>query len=380
LAGESENSASSVLEASGVISHDITNVSLDGCQDDVEGKFILDPVTSHRLYPFQAVSALHYIAAELPVFIQTCVKCPFFEYTQLDENFLCIVVLSLPPPLQRISGPPCLSKVVARRSACFITLQKLFEEGLLDSHHFPLPDNEALSTSSISPTTIAYDNNAEFVMNYRPRDLQKNGMRTYPRKFPDFWNNATDPTLFFPNRLFPVIIFPRLGDPQMAPIVLLTRLPLPSLPSFDLFFCGTAAEVSFLPGRPFSLDDSQIQDLRRYTLRLHRMISNKGFVCDSWRMPYFLAPLDSSWKIPVMQDIGNSYNLPDISPHIPWDAVSLSASEAFVDLKAEISALDEELHDAIIQERRMEYTRRYFVTKIRHDLTPLSKPFEGEVC
>lgn len=37
------------------------------------------------------------------------------------------------------------------------------------------------------------------------------------------------------------------------------------------------------------------------------------------------------------------------------------------------------LNDAVIQDRKIEYTKRYFVNKIREDLTPLNQPKEGEV-
>ena len=60
--------------------------------------------------------------------------------------------------------------------------------------------------------------------------------------------------------------------------------------------------------------------------------------------------------------------------------MSLAATAAF--LPVTTNSTDEiikDLDDAVIQDRRIEYTKHYFVDKIREDLTPLHKPQEGEV-
>lgn len=202
--------------------------------------------------------------------------------------------------------------------------------------------------------------------------FKKNGLRSYTRGHPSFWEES----LAHPSKkLFPTLIVP--NGHGLSSMILLTRTPLPDLPSFDLFFSGAANTVSLQTGLPFHVKKRQIRDLRRYTLRLHRIIGNKPFICDEQSIPYFLAPLSAQWE---GSSVGLAINLPDVASHIDWDAVSLAASQAYVRLtpgSPEIIA--EQLRDAVLQDRWVEYTKRYFVVKIRQDLSPMHKPGEGEV-
>lgn len=202
--------------------------------------------------------------------------------------------------------------------------------------------------------------------------FKKNGLRSYARGHPDFWEKALTHSS---DQLFPTVIKPDGYD--LSPMIFLTRLPLPDVPNFDLFFSGTATRVSLQNGLPFSVGKRRMRDLRRYTLRAHRIIGNKPFVCDEENMPYFLAPLSAEW---LGSFVGPTVKLPEAASCINWDAVALGASEAYVRVKpGSPEDVAEQLHDAVIQDRWVEYTKRYFVAKIRDDLSPSHKPGEGEV-
>jgi endoribonuclease Dicer len=62
---------------------------------------------------------------------------------------------------------------------------------------------------------------------------------------------------------------------------------------------------------------------------------------------------------------------------IPWDLVKLAADNWVTKLQME--NLEASIEDAIVQDRWIEYTRRYYALKLRGDLTPLSKPVDSPV-
>jgi len=106
---------------------------------------------------------------------------------------------------------------------------------------------------------------------------------------------------------------------------------------------------------------------------------NKPFVCPLDRMSYFFSPLASAWT-PASSTKNNHQSLPSIADFIPWDSVAKAADRWAVPLQAEsLEALNNDINDAIIQDRWVEHTRRYFVVKVRPDLTPLSKPADSPV-
>jgi endoribonuclease Dicer len=344
--------------------------ALDGVQEEI---FILDPTTSCRLYSHHAHEVIGRVAAELAKSDQTWHDQPIFEYEQSqDGSAICTLTFPSGAPFQRISGFEYHSRTDAKRSACYQTCRKLFDQGLLDHHHFPLNDSDLRSTL----TNKSASSGGEPTLTNLDENVKRNGVQSYPRRSPVFWTNS----FMVSDQLYPTVILPQQGS-DLTPIVLLTRLPLPHMPSFDLFFSGAPIHICFQNGCPFSLDHDKIRDLRRYTLRLHRIIGNKPFVCDQKSMPYFLAPLSPSWADTSNQHRKSSWALPDVLSHIPWNAVILAASKAFVHMKTDSTqCIEAEFNDSVVQDRWVEYTRRYFTLKVRHDLSPLHKPSEEEVC
>lgn len=202
--------------------------------------------------------------------------------------------------------------------------------------------------------------------------FKKNGLRPYARGRPTFWDGSLT---HLSEEFFPTVIAP--SGHGLTNLVLLTRIPLQELPPFNLFFSGMSNLVILHSGLPFSIKKRRMRDLRRYTLRLHRIIGNKPFICSEQSIPYFLAPMSAEWTSP---HAGSAEPFPEVSSHIDWDAVMLAASQAYVRVESGSSeVIAEQLQDAVIQDRWVEYTKRYFVVKIRHDLSPMHKPAEGEV-
>jgi hypothetical protein len=93
-------------------------------------------------------------------------------------------------------------------------------------------------------------------------------------------------------------------------------------------------------------------------------------------MPYYLAPLKTSW-LGFSRPLVDRWRMDEVVNDIPWDLVKLAADNWVTELQTE--NLEASIEDAIVQDRWIEYTRRYYALKLRGDLTPLSKPVDSPV-
>ena len=134
--------------------------------------------------------------------------------------------------------------------------------------------------------------------------------------------------------------------------------------------------------QPGLFSPQELEELRRATLRIMRIVGNRPFVCHLDQLPYLLFPLEPDASI--VSSLREPYWVHDGhprlgSPSISGVAMNLAAAAFLPITTNSTEEIIKDLGDAIIQDRRIEYTKHYFVDKIREDLTPLHKPQEGEV-
>jgi endoribonuclease Dicer len=165
---------------------------------------------------------------------------------------------------------------------------------------------------------------------------------------------------------------------KYAPMAVLTRMPLPPFAPINVFESGVARKVNVFSAVSVDVDDEKLSALHRYTLRIIRAIMNKPYACSLEKMCYFLAPLPVSWSDPNA-GVGEFY-LPDITDQIRWDLVYAAADKAMAPLNSQDNqTLAAEMEDAVIQDRWVEFTRRYYAVTLRTDLSPMSKPDDSPV-
>ena len=346
--------------------------SEDEDEDGASVECIQDPTTGGRICLQDATTALYrYAASARSNGLHVSHNQRLFEFQDIQNDFesprahVCTIVLP-GTPVDRVSGGLASSKAQARRLACFKACKSLFEHGLLDFRLVPLPS-----------TLRAQKHND--LWNLPEKDLsidpKTSGTRLYGRKRPDFWVNAIrgDATTLYPSVIF---IKDAKDSPEYSPIVILTRQPLPSLQAFRLFLSGVGIPVQFYKAAPLRIDAGRLRDIHMYTVRICRAIMNKPLSCSLENMLYFFLPLSSKWRPPTRFGL----DIPDISDDVPWNLVSLAADHWAVPINRNSSEqLELDLKDAIVQDRWIEFTRRYKVVKVRHDLTPLSKPADSPV-
>ncbi|RDX53098.1 hypothetical protein OH76DRAFT_1344263 [Lentinus brumalis] len=329
----------------------------DGEDEDENPEYIFDATSSARIYKSDAVAAVYRFIAEVyPIsgVDEGVVSLTPEEQRCEDDVVSYRYTLSFPVStrLPTIVGPTCASRWEARREACYQACKELVRVGLMNIRHFPQTESAGTFTSPAPTRQKAKTTASAF---------------GYPRKSPDFWPNSQSAP---PTVLYPTVVVPEnLGDEPHAPILLLTRAPLPLIPEFALFFSGARAIVHFYKGEPIEVTDVQLKALHDYTLRVSKTLMNKFLECPVGNMLCYFAPLDSTWH----SSLSAHWPLLALAEHIPWDTIQLAADYFAIPLVDDMASLDDRAQDAIVLDRQVEYTSRYFLVKVRHDLTPLSK-------
>ncbi|KAJ4482678.1 hypothetical protein C8R41DRAFT_922061 [Lentinula lateritia] len=332
---------------------------LSDSEQESEHSFIKDPTTGSRLYPQDAMNAMHILTVDDGKSgDEESLYNPMFEFDiQDDGRFVCRVKAAGQfQSVQQSWSTPSSTKAGARRLASYYACAHLYERGLLDCRVFPKnwtipPDSGTLP--ALDPIVV--------------------GTRIYGKKLPTFWSNSALFSLGSLNRLYPVIISIESGAntiPLHAPLLLLTRQPLPDVPMFNVFFAGLPTRISLTRAEPLMVNEHQLQDIHSYNNQLWRGVLNKPYSAALNETFALYAPLHSSWRSDIL----------DVSSHISWDLMSAAVENWIVPLDYDsLEALMIDTEDALIQDRWTQYTRRYDAVNIRLDLSPLSKPRDPEL-
>ncbi|PTB64901.1 hypothetical protein BBK36DRAFT_1122797 [Trichoderma citrinoviride] len=194
----------------------------------------------------------------------------------VGRRFIARVVLPEGSPIKTITGEAQQSKQLARCSAAFEACVQLIQKKYINGNLQPafakkLPEmrNARLALSS--------DKKSEYEMRIKP----------------DFWSSCLGPEP--PTSLYQTII--TLDQPDALgrasrPLILLTRKPLPDIPSAPLYFgSGRTSNVCLANAQTsFEVLPCQTEALASFTLRLFADVFSKEYEAKSHEIPYFIAP------------------------------------------------------------------------------------------
>ena len=321
---------------------------------------IEDPTTCRKIFPPDAPGVLNRFAEALGAFNWGDRPLLLPTWDRIGPTtYRCTVEFPTEFKIPAMSTSHS-NAMEAKRAVCFSACKVLFSLGLLDYRIFPpFPQDSGLSSEltdlKASELSIA--------------------TRCYSKRTPPFWRKS----LKLDNRkLYPNIITVKFSQgSNHSSIILLTRLPLPITSTFRIFCSGAVGEVAVRNAQAFVVDDEQLATLHGFTIRVARSVLNKPITFSLGELPYLFAPLPRGWKPPPENE--RWWNPPDVARHISWDVARLAAKDFVTPLVSGSSSLDDAADDAIIQDRWVEFTNRHFLAKVRHDMTPLSKPEEGIV-
>jgi len=257
------------------------------------------------------------------------------------------------------------SKLEALLSGCLSACKLLQMNGLLEPAHFPAVYPFVPPPRSIEPQ--------------QSKKAKSNGVRTHPRRTPLFWSLSTNN---LGGQWYPTIVSINGSTGEFGLLAILTRHPLPAISDFPLFISGNAVNARLRKCQPGLFSPHELEQLRRTTLRIMRFVGNKPFVCDLDSLPYLLFPLEPNTAL--LNSLHEAYwaheGHPGLDSPCASGIVMSMAASAFLPIATDSTErIIKHLDDAVVQDRKIEYTKHYFVDKIREDLTPLHKPREGEV-
>lgn len=196
--------------------------------------------------------------------------------------------------------------------------------------------------------------------------LGKSGTRRYSRATPQFWSNSSTEL----QTLYPTIVTLDGASAMKpcAPMLILTRRVLPVFEPYNSFSKSIRITIRLLNAAPVNLNSDQLRNLGLFTLRMCRTIMNKPFISTLDDILYFFAPLQSC-PISAVE----TQDMPSVLEWISWELVMQSVTSWSVPINAETSdTIEQDIQDAVIQDRWAEFTRRFEVVNLRRDLTPHS--------
>ena len=330
-----------------------------------EGK-LRDSTTAAELTPSDALIVLHLVLQERSNSTLNRPSQHVIRFSKRDEAPQSVCRVNIPglgnhDKVEEYGH----SKLEALVHACLSACQLLQMNGLLEPEHFP-------TIHPFVPVSRAIESQ-------QGNKAKSNGAHTHSRRTPLFWTLSTEA---LGGLWFPTIVF--IGEPAegFGPLAILTRHPLPAIPDFRLFFSGNPVNVRMRKCQPGRFSSDELEQLRRATLRILRFISNKPLVGGLNQLPYLLFPLKDDVTLPNFLRDSHSTHMEYLRLGNPCESevVTRMAASAFLPITVDnTEQITGDHHDAVIQDRKIEYTKHYFVSRVREDLTPLHKPREGEV-
>ncbi|KAH8125046.1 hypothetical protein LI328DRAFT_156050 [Trichoderma asperelloides] len=196
------------------------------------------------------------------------------------KQFIASVVLPDGSPIKTIQGVSQRTKQLARCSAAFEACRILIERGYIDKHLQPAFAKK-LPAMRNSRLALSADKKSEYEMLVKPK----------------FWSLCLGPEP--PTTLYQTTISlsqpAALGNPS-RPLILLSRNPLPDIPSAPLFFGGGQTSIVRLSHskRPLEVTSREVIALSSFTLRLFAHVFSKEYEAEPRELPYFIAPCSVS--------------------------------------------------------------------------------------
>lgn len=234
--------------------------------------------TGAKLLFGTVLSQLAYFAACIP---RTEESFPHVDYilSARGKKYVCEALLPTGSPLRSMIGKEYPRKSLAKRSAAFEACLELRKRGLLDTNLLPI-----------------YHKQLPFMRNACLALHSKQGNAYDLLIKPKFWEQGWG---VVPKKLFVLLIRaenPEVLEHSIAPMVMLTRQPLPNIPSFPIYpRPGVRLRMSLtIMKGSINVSNNELQSLNTFTLRIYKDAFNKVYEDNMAQMSYWLAPLQDT--------------------------------------------------------------------------------------
>jgi endoribonuclease Dicer len=302
-----------------------------------------EPSTGAKLTYRTGLGVLANFVASLP-HIPESMPHPVYIMTSQNKQFICEVILPENSPIRGALGRTAATKQVAKCSAAFETCLLLRNGKYLDEYLL----------STFKKQARAMQNAALAITSKKQEQYD---MRTKPA----IWTADEIPTELYLNVLTFDDMTP-LGRPAQ-PLGLLTRSPIPQLPSFPLFFDKERrSNVLCIPLQEcLKVDSDTLGLINTFTLRIFADVFSKEYETNFQKMPYFLVPLRKENNV---SDVG----LKAPSEVIAWDILKIV--DEVDEYKWDYDKADECLADRYVVDP-FDGSRKFWSVKVTKDYKPL---------
>ncbi|KAL6812570.1 hypothetical protein J3E69DRAFT_359687 [Trichoderma sp. SZMC 28015] len=232
--------------------------------------------TGAQLTFITSLEVLSKFASSFPTHAEEGMLHLEYIVTSIGQKFMAQVILPDGSPVKMFRGEVQRSKQLARCSAAFEACVYLIKKEYITGNLQPA-FTKKLPSMRNARLAISSDKKSEYAMRIKP----------------DFWSSCLAPEP--PTSLYQTTIAldrPEALERASRPLILLTRKPLPDIPSTPLFFGGGRTSVVRLSNAQTSFEvlPHEIEALASFTLRLFTDVFSKEYDAKSHEIPYFLAP------------------------------------------------------------------------------------------
>ncbi|GAN10589.1 dicer-like protein 1 [Mucor ambiguus] len=352
----------------------------------LQGAFCIES-TGALLTRSNAISLIYHYCSTLPS-DNFCNFRPVYQYEYLTYDGLSleeIEALDLPPITPtNITGKPgifgcTLTLPINARIQQFraydrdkddvkarVSLQAcvaLYKAGDIDSHLVPKSKTQRRVLMNIEQEK---DENGKLVGS-RGREA------LYKKKKPSFWQGGDIDSNEKHARLGPYWVSligidssvqQQQQVPPYIPMCLITKQPLPPIPSITLYNNKIPFQVRITSQpEPLSFNkQNQVDDLIEYTFCFLKCITNKSLSCAKNNIEYFIAPLI------VSNTSSSPQSTQQQAAKIDWAEVAKTIADKYLPVDLHSNGVP----DTILIDASDQKKRQYFVQSVRHDMTPLS--------
>lgn len=255
----------------------------------------------------QSLGCLHGFIASLPHVANTSLVASF-AIAPVEGGFQCEVTLPDESPIKSTLGRVHTRKAIAKCSAAFEMCVQLHKQGLLDDNLRPIFEKQLPAMRS-----------ARLAISSKKKGEYKRRIK------PEVWSITGEPETLHVMVL--ALSRPDALARKSMPLLLLTREPLVSIPSFRLFFGqDVSSEVICIP-LPGTLTGDQLDlvpQATKFTLKLFKDVFSKEYEASSADLPYFLAPANKG------HDFDFS-TVDDLAQLVDWQALESVQSHDYLD-------------------------------------------------
>ncbi|KAG8990236.1 hypothetical protein FRB93_003281 [Tulasnella sp. JGI-2019a] len=343
-------------------------------ETDREEAFFIDPVTSAKLYSSDSVRVVYQYATRMSTFqngdygsgVATRFLFHYESTGDVDDGISTRCHIRFPDasPLRYYTGPSCAARADARRLACFLVCQELYQRCLLKPTDWPTPARIRIPIIDSSGEEEGEDLAPVSVASKGGKRARNSNHMLYPHIRCEFWRHTLSAS---PLRLFPTVFaLQGPGSGPCRPVCIMTRLPLLSIEPFSIGPLGYSRKVHLQMCDFIDVVEEELVNMHQFTTLLCRTVYRKPVALRRESSPCLFAPLTNQWSETHFLEDGVR-PMSNMRDFVAWEEIKriVESMNARPRLSVNsLTAMVEDTKDVLIQENSGPYAALFEVTSV----------------